>query len=48
MNDASWDQNPLASYGEKNLQRLKEIAAKCDPTQLFQKAQNGGILLSKV
>ncbi|KAF2677131.1 FAD-binding domain-containing protein [Lentithecium fluviatile CBS 122367] len=47
MNDASRDQNPLASYGEKNLQRLKEIAAEYDPTQLFQKVQNSGFLLSK-
>ncbi|KAH8701257.1 hypothetical protein GQ44DRAFT_744102 [Phaeosphaeriaceae sp. PMI808] len=47
MNDASRDQNPLASYGEKNLQRLKEIASKYDPTQFFQKVQNSGFLLSK-
>ena len=47
MNDASRDQNPLASYGETNLQRLKEIAAKYDPEQLFQTVQNNGFLLSK-
>lgn len=47
MNDASRDQNPLASYGANNLQRLKAIATKYDPTQLFQKIQNNGFLLSK-
>ncbi|KAF2646814.1 FAD-binding domain-containing protein [Massarina eburnea CBS 473.64] len=47
MNDASRDQNPLASYGEENLQKLKDIAAKYDPTQLFQEVQNSGFLLSK-
>lgn len=48
MNDASRDQNPLAGYGEENLQRLKEIAAKYDPTKFFQKNQGNGFLLSKV
>ncbi|KAF2878551.1 putative 6-hydroxy-D-nicotine oxidase [Massariosphaeria phaeospora] len=48
MNDASRDQNPLSGYGEENVQRLKEIAAKYDPTQVFQKLQNGGFLLSRI
>ncbi|KAH7350326.1 hypothetical protein BKA66DRAFT_516480 [Pyrenochaeta sp. MPI-SDFR-AT-0127] len=46
LNEASRDQNPLASYGGENLQRLQEIAAKYDPMQLFQKVQNSGFLLS--
>lgn len=48
MNDASRDQNPLASYGATNLKKLKAIAKKYDPTQMFQKLQNNGFLLSKV
>ncbi|KAH8647546.1 putative 6-hydroxy-D-nicotine oxidase [Tricladium varicosporioides] len=48
MNDASRDQNPLASYGNNNLLKLKAIAQKYDPSQVFQKLQNGGFLLSKV
>ncbi|KAK7952544.1 6-hydroxy-D-nicotine oxidase [Apiospora aurea] len=48
MNDASRDQNPLATYGAENIARLKEISLKYDPTQLFQKRQNGGFLLSKI
>ena len=47
MNDASRDQNPLASYGNQNLQRLKQIAAKYDPGKVFQNLQNSGFLLSK-
>lgn len=48
LNDASRDQNPLASYGCKNVAKLKQIALKYDAKQLFQTLQNGGFLLSKV
>ncbi|RYP47298.1 hypothetical protein DL769_011327 [Monosporascus sp. CRB-8-3] len=48
MNDASRDQNPIATYGEDNVSRLKEIAKKYDPTGFFQKHQYDGFLLSKV
>lgn len=47
MNDASRDQDPLASYGQDNLAKLRRIARKYDPAQVFQKQQNGGFLLSK-
>lgn len=47
MNDCTRDQNPLASYGEKNLKKLKKIASKYDPKGFFQKKQNGGFLLSR-
>jgi hypothetical protein len=46
-NYSSRDQNPLASYGEKNLQKLKEIALKYDPEAVFQRLQNGGWLVSR-
>ncbi|KAI8963317.1 FAD-binding domain-containing protein [Daldinia sp. FL1419] len=48
MNDASRDQNPLRSYGADNVNKLKQISKKYDASQLFQKQQNGGFLLSKV
>ncbi|KAL4945676.1 hypothetical protein BDV06DRAFT_230146 [Aspergillus oleicola] len=48
MNDASRDQNPLASYGQGNLERLKDVSRKYDPGQVFQRLQNGGFLLSRV
>ncbi|KAK8036139.1 FAD-binding domain-containing protein [Apiospora rasikravindrae] len=40
--DSSRDQSPLASYGEENVAKLKQIALKYDKTQFFQKLQNGG------
>jgi hypothetical protein len=48
MNDASRDQNPIASYGAANVQKLKEIAEKYDPEKVFQNLQNGGFLLKNV
>ncbi|KAE8374065.1 hypothetical protein BDV26DRAFT_296330 [Aspergillus bertholletiae] len=47
-NYASRDQDPLASYGAENSNRLKEIALKYDPDGVFQKLQNGGWLLSNM
>ncbi|KAI1776756.1 FAD-binding domain-containing protein [Hypoxylon cercidicola] len=47
-NDASRDQNPLASYGKENVSKLKRIALKYDESQFFQKQQHDGFLLSKV
>lgn len=46
-NYASRDQDPLASYGADNLQRLRDIALKYDPEGVFQTLQNGGWLVSK-
>ncbi|KAI0850546.1 FAD-binding domain-containing protein [Daldinia vernicosa] len=48
MNDASRDQNPLASYGTESVNKLKQISQKYDASQLFQKQQNDGFLLSKL
>jgi hypothetical protein len=48
MNDASRDQNPLASYGSTNLEKLKAVSQKYDPSQIFQTLQSGGFLLSRV
>ena len=47
MNDASYSQNPLASYGAANLAKLKAVSKKYDPVQVFQTLQNSGFLLSK-
>jgi hypothetical protein len=48
MNDASRDQNPLASYPTANVQRLRQISQKYDPKQIFQRLQNNGFLLSRI
>lgn len=45
-NYSSRDQDPLSSYGQGNLQKLKDIAKKYDPEAVFQKLQNGGWLVS--
>ncbi|KAK3314358.1 putative 6-hydroxy-D-nicotine oxidase [Apodospora peruviana] len=47
MNDASREQNPLASYGAGNIGKLKAIARKYDPLEVFQRLQNDGFLLRK-
>ncbi|PYH45989.1 FAD-binding oxidoreductase [Aspergillus saccharolyticus JOP 1030-1] len=47
-NYAARDQNPLASYGERNVRRLGEIARVYDPDAVFQVLQNGGWLLADV
>lgn len=47
QDDSSRDQNPLASYGDENVEKLKQIALKYDKTEFFQKLQNDGFLLSK-
>jgi len=46
-NYAAYDQNPLASYGAENLQKLRDVASRYDKDQVFQKLQHGGWLLSK-
>lgn len=48
VNYASRDQDALASYGSGNIERLKEVAKKYDPSGVFQGLQAGGWLLSRV
>lgn len=48
MNDAAREQDPIGSYGSENIRRLKEVACKYDPLQVFQVLQNDGFLLDKV
>ncbi|KAI1362017.1 hypothetical protein F5Y08DRAFT_355681 [Xylaria arbuscula] len=47
MNDAGFYQNVLASYGPENLSRLRDVAVRYDPLQVFQNLQNDGFLLRK-
>ena len=42
VNYAFADQDPLGSYGEKNINFLKEVSKKYDPAQVFQKLSPGG------
>ena len=47
LNDANFDQNPIASYGPKNVAKLQAVSKKYDPDQVFQILQNDGFLLRK-
>lgn len=40
-------QDPLASYGEENLKKMKEVAKKYDPEEVFQIMVPGGFKLSR-
>lgn len=40
-------QDPLASYGEENLAKMKKVAEKYDPEGVFQTMVPGGFKLSK-
>ncbi|KAI8220539.1 (S)-mandelate dehydrogenase [Colletotrichum sp. SAR 10_77] len=45
---ADGTQDPLSTYGPENIKLLKEVAAKYDPEQVFQKRVPGGFKISKV
>ena len=45
---ADGSQNPLASYGRKNVQRMRAASAKYDPGQVFQRLCPGGFKLADV
>lgn len=48
LNYVDQTQNPLKSYGQKNIDFLRKVAAKYDPTQFFQKKVVSGWKLSKM
>ena len=47
MNDAGFNQNVLASYGEDSLSRMRSVSHFYDPYQVFQELQNDGFLLAQ-
>lgn len=46
MNFAAQFQDPLASYGQANVQFMRTVAKKYDPTGVFQRLAPGGFKLS--
>ena len=48
LNYADKSQDPLASYGSENVQKMRDVAAKYDPKQIFQKLCPGGFKISDV
>jgi hypothetical protein len=45
MNDASWEQDVISSYGQSNVGKMKEVQAFYDPESVFQKLVPGGFKL---
>ncbi|KAF3764432.1 FAD-binding domain-containing protein [Cryphonectria parasitica EP155] len=41
-------QNPLATYGQENIRKMREASKKYDPTGVFQTRVPGGFKISKV
>ncbi|KAF2477645.1 FAD-binding domain-containing protein [Lindgomyces ingoldianus] len=48
MNDGSYTQKILDSYGTRQVDTLKKVAKKYDPTGVFQTLQNDGFLLRRL
>ncbi|KAI6093239.1 FAD-binding domain-containing protein [Hypoxylon rubiginosum] len=48
LNYCGDSQDPLPTYGEENLRKMREASAKYDPTGVFQQRVPGGFKISKV
>ncbi|KAK9770040.1 hypothetical protein SCAR479_13299 [Seiridium cardinale] len=48
LNYCDGSQDPLGSYSEENIRKMKDAATKYDPTSVFQTRVPGGFKLSKV
>lgn len=48
LNYCDGSQDPLGSYGAENIRKMKDAAAKYDPTGVFQRKVPGGFKISKV
>ncbi|KAI0805856.1 FAD-binding domain-containing protein [Xylaria sp. FL0064] len=47
MNEGKWTQDVLASYGQANVQKMKDVQLKYDSKRVFQTLQNDGYLLRR-
>ena len=45
LNYANQVQNPISTYGEENVERLKEASERYDPRGIFQRQVPGGFKL---
>jgi hypothetical protein len=48
LNYCDGSQDPVGSYGEENVRKMREAAAKYDPTGVFQTRVPGGFKISNV
>ena len=47
MNDASWDQDVISTYGIEGKRNMRRVQRKYDPHMVFQRLVSGGWKLSK-
>lgn len=47
MNDASYDEPVIASYGRENVRKLRAVQRIYDPGEVFQKLVRGGFKLPR-
>lgn len=45
LNHAAAEQNPFFGYGQGNLDKLRAVSRKYDPSGVFRKLQPGGFKL---
>lgn len=48
LNYSDISDDPLATYGDDNVKKMREVANKYDPTGVFQTRVPGGFKISKV
>ncbi|KAL4986706.1 hypothetical protein BDW68DRAFT_162633 [Aspergillus falconensis] len=48
LNYCDKEQDPLGSYGDKNVRHMRAVASKFDPEGVFQKRVPGGFKISKI
>lgn len=48
LNYSDSSQDPLRSYGKENVKKMREAAAKYDPTGIFQTRVPGGFKVSSI
>lgn len=48
LNYADGSQNPLSTYGTKNIDFIRQVSTKYDPQQIFQKKVPGGFKISRI
>lgn len=48
LNYADHDQDPLSAYGADNVDFMKKVAEKYDPTGVYQRLMPGGFKISDV
>lgn len=48
LNYSDISQDPLSTYGEENVKKMREVAIRYDPKGVFQNRVSGGFKIPKV